>query len=259
MERTIRLLIAYDGTAYHGWQRQCQGEPTIQAVLEEGLQMLCGHALCLHGAGRTDAGVHAEGMVAHFHTSVGHPLVAFTKGLNSLLPPDIRIVDAQEAAAGFHSRFSACAKIYRYDFYTDEPMPPRQRLYMGHLPGDFQPEPARLALQQLLGTHDFTSFERAGSRDRSATGGRGAVRTLLQADCQPMAELRRGWSLRLQGDGFLRQMVRNIAGTVIAIGQGKERPEAMAGILAARDRKFAGKTAPACGLFLERVLYPDGA
>ncbi len=256
MERTIRLLIAYDGTAYHGWQRQCQGEPTIQAVLEACLQILCGHAPCLHGAGRTDAGVHAEGMVAHFHTPVAHPLAAFTKGLNSLLPPDIRIVDAREAAAGFHSRFSACAKIYRYDFYTGEQMPPTQRLYMGHLPGLFQPEPARQALRQLLGTHDFTSFERAGSRDRSATSGRGAVRTLMQADCQPMAELHQGWSLRLRGDGFLRQMVRNIAGTVIAIGQGKEHPEAMAGILAARDRKRAGKTAPACGLFLERVLYP---
>lgn len=256
MARTIRLLIAYDGTAYHGWQRQCQGEPTIQAVLEERLQILCGHALTLHGAGRTDAGVHAQGMVAHFHTPVAHPLVAFSKGLNSLLPPDIRIIKAQEALPGFHSRFSACAKLYRYDFYTGEVMPPVQRLYMGHIPGTFQPEPARLALHRLLGRHDFTSFERAGSRDRNADGGRGAVRTLLQTGCQPMAHMPGGWSLVLLGDGFLRQMVRNIAGTVIAIGQGKGEPDSMTAILDAKDRRQAGQTAPACGLFLERVLYP---
>lgn len=256
MERTIRLLLAYDGSNYCGWQRQRQGEPTIQGILEERLQIICGHPLTVHGAGRTDAGVHALAMVAHFHTLAPYPLAAFYKGLNSLLPPDIRILKAEEAAPDFHSRFSALAKIYRYDFFTGEVMPPAKRLYTAHLPGMFDPAPVREALGQLLGSHDFSSFERSGSRDLSASGGRGAIRTLMQASCEPMAELSQGWSLRLKGDGFLRQMVRIIAGTVIAIGQGKRQTGSIPQILAARDRKAAGQTAPACGLFLEQVLYP---
>lgn len=259
MKRIIRLLIAYDGSAYCGWQRQRQGEATVQATLEKCLHTLCGHFPTVHGAGRTDAGVHAQGMVAHFHTSVGHPLAAFSKGLNSLLPPDIRILNAQEAATGFHSRFSAWAKTYRYDFYTEPVMLPTHRLYMAHLPGAFDPEPARQALGQLLGTHDFSSFERSGSRDLSNPGGRGAVRTLMQAECQSITQMAYGWSLRLQGDGFLRQMVRIIAGTIIEVGQGKRSPESVAQILAAKDRKAAGQTAPACGLFLEEVHYPFSA
>lgn len=256
MERTIRLLLAYDGSNYYGWQRQRQGEATVQATLEDRLQVICGHSLTVHGAGRTDAGVHALAMVAHFHTKAPHPLTAFFKGLNSMLPPDIRILQAEETAPDFHSRFSALAKVYRYDFFTGEVMPPSKRLYTGHLPGYFDPAPARLALERLLGNHDFSSFERAGSRDLSASGGRGAIRTLIQASCFPMELLPQGWSIRLKGDGFLRQMVRIIAGTVIAIGQGKSSPESIPHILTARDRKAAGQTAPACGLFLEEILYP---
>ncbi len=255
MQRVIRLELAYDGTAYCGWQRQRQGEVTIQATLEECLEIICGHPLCVHGAGRTDAGVHAEAMVAHFLTTVAHPLAAFSKGLNSLLPQDIRILSAQEAEADFHSRFSACSKTYRYDFFTGAVMPPARRLYLGHLPGHFQAEPARQALEKLLGSHDFSSFERAGSRDPDAVSGRGAVRTIMHASCQPMAGLPGGWSLRLRGDGFLRQMVRIIAGTVIEIGQEKRVADSMVAILAAKDRKAAGQTAPACGLFLEQVDY----
>ena len=257
MERVIRLVLAYDGSSYCGWQRQRQGEATIQATLEDCLQVICGHPQTVHGAGRTDAGVHALAMVAHFHTHVTHPLAAFTKGLNSLLPPDIRILSAGEAAPDFHSRFSASAKIYRYDFFCGEVMLPSKRLYTGHLPGKFDPVPAREALAQLLGTHDFSSFERAGSRDLTFTGGRGAIRTLYEASCLPTDALQQGWSLRLRGDGFLRQMVRIIAGTVVEIGEGKRPPESMPQILAARDRKAAGQTAPACGLFLEQVIYPS--
>ena len=256
MERCIRLVLAYDGNNYCGWQRQRQGEATIQATLEDRLLVLCGHPLTVHGAGRTDAGVHALAIVAHFHTQVPHPLAAFSKGLNSLLPPDIRILSADEAVPGFHSRFSAVAKIYRYDFFTGTVMLPAKRLYMAHLPGHFDVAPVREALEQLLGTHDFSSFERAGSRDLTCTEGRGATRTLSQASCLPIDDWPQGWSLRLEGDGFLRQMVRIIAGTVIEIGQGKRPAGSIPQILAARDRKTAGQTAPACGLFLEKVIYP---
>lgn len=257
MTRIIRLLLSYDGTAYAGWQRQRQGERTIQATLEDCLRTLCGHPVTVHGAGRTDAGVHALGMVAHFHTPVNHPLTAFSKGLNSLLPPDIRIFEAREAAPDFHSRFSACAKMYRYDFCTGEVLPPERRLYMGHFPGKslFDLKAVSKALHHLCATHDFTGFAHALELHE---GGRGAVRTLLAAHCEPISGLPGGWSLRLKGDGFLRQMVRIITGTVVEVGQGRRNADSVLEILAARDRRLAGKTAPACGLFLERVLYPEG-
>lgn len=257
MARVIRLLLAYDGTAYCGWQKQCQGEVTIQETIEQKLRIICRHTVTLHGAGRTDAGVHALGMVAHFHTQVHHPLSAFVEGLNSLLPSDIRILEAEEAAEDFHSRFSAKCKTYRYDFFTGQIVSPEKRLYMGHFPGFFQPFHAQKALRYLVGTHDFSSFEHAGSRNKEATG-RGAIRTLFSAECLPMPNVDQGWSLRLCGDGFLRQMVRIIAGTVIEIGQMNKKnrlPENIQQILLAQDRAAAGKTAPACGLFLEKVTY----
>lgn len=254
VERKIRLLLAYDGTNYAGWQRQRQGESTVQATLEDRLQTICGHPVTLHGAGRTDAGVHALAMTAHFHTPVGHPLAAFSKGMNALLPPDIRILEAAEAAPEFHSRFSAAGKIYRYDFFTGPVMPPARRLYVGHLPGDFDPEAARAALGHLLGGHDFLSFTHAPDLHE---GGRGTVRTLLAAELLPMPDLPGGWSIRLTGDGFLRQMVRIIVGTAVEAGQGKRPAEDIPALLAARDRRRAGKTAPACGLFLEKVIYSE--
>ena len=255
MSRLIRLLLAYDGTAYSGWQRQAQGESTVQATLEARLALICGHAVTLHGAGRTDAGVHALGMVAHFQTMVSHPLAAFSRGLNALLPPDIRILEAREAGPNFHSRFSACAKIYRYDFYTGQILPPTRRLYLGHIPGAFDVIPAKAALALLLGSHDFLCFAHAPDLHE---GGRGTVRTLYAASCEAMPDLPGGWSLRLKGDGFLRQSVRIMTGTIVEIGQGKRMVASIPAILAAKDRRLAGKTSPACGLFLEQVLYPEG-
>lgn len=255
MLRTIRLLLSYDGSRYQGWQRQIEG-PTIQGALEEGLAVLCGQPVTVHGAGRTDAGVHALGMTAHFLTCTTIPLAAFCKGLNSLLPSDIRVLKAEVPDRHFHSRFSALAKTYRYDFFTGPILSPCRRLYTAHLPGPFDCTRLAAALDTLVGTHDFSSFERAGSRDRLATSGRGAVRTLFRASCFPRACAEPGhYSIRLTGDGFLRQMVRIIAGTLIEIGQGKRLPETMTAILAACDRTHAGQTAPACGLFLEKIYY----
>lgn len=255
MSRTIRLLIAYDGGTYQGWQRQSRGI-TVQGELEKRLALLCTEPISLHGAGRTDAGVHALGMVAHFHTTTTIPVIAFSKGLNSLLPHDIRILGAETASSDFHSRYNALGKTYRYDFFTGSLQMPSTRLYRAHLPGTFNPNRLAAALELLIGTHDFSSFERTGSRDRNAVGGRGAIRTLIQASCFPQLGCPDCWSLRITGDGFLRQMVRNIAGTLIQIGQGKRPPEGLATILAARDRQCAGPTAPACGLFLEKIYYP---
>lgn len=256
MPRIIRLLIAYDGSHYCGWQRQRQGEATIQEEIERRLSLLCEEPITLHGAGRTDSGVHALGMVAHFHTQTAIPVVAFFKGLNALLPLDIRILNAEEAAPGFHSRFNALGKTYRYDFFTGEVQLPHNRLHRAHMPGPFVPERLRDALAQLIGSHDFTSFERSGSRDKNATDGRGAVRTLHALQCSPQLGSSDCWSLRVTGDGFLRQMVRILAGTLIEIGQGRRPTDDIVRILAARDRAQAGPTAPACGLFLEKIYYP---
>lgn len=255
MSRNLRLLIAYDGSNYCGWQRQLQGEKTIQGELERGLTILCNEPVTLHGAGRTDSGVHALGMVAHFRTTATIPVKAFFKGLNSMLPPDIRILAAEEAPADFHSRFSTLGKTYRYDFFTGGVQLPSGRLYRAHFPGTFDPKRLLPSLEFLVGTHDFSSFERTGSRDKTIIDGRGAVRTLTQACCFPQFGQAECWSIRLTGDGFLRQMVRILAGTLIEIGQDKRPVEDLAAILAAKDRSRAGLTAPACGLFLENISY----
>ena len=255
MIRTIRLLIAYDGSNYCGWQRQKQGEATIQGEIERRLALLCQEEVPLHGAGRTDTGVHAQGMVAHFQTTARTPVLAFFKGLNSMLPTDIRILGAEEAPPEFHSRFDAQGKTYRYDFFTGSLQPPWSRLYRAHFPGAFDPSLVQQALPALEGTHDFASFERTGTRDRTLTTGRGAVRTLLKLSCTKAPGSTDNWSLRLTGDGFLRQMVRIISGTLIEIGQGKRAPAEMRHIIEAQDRRMAGLTAPACGLFLEQLYY----
>ena len=255
MPRTVRLLIAYDGSNYQGWQRQLHGQ-TIQNELEKRLTLLCNEPVTLHGAGRTDTGVHALGMVAHFQTTTTIPVIAFFKGLNSMLPKDIRILQAEEAPHNFHSRFSALGKTYRYDFFTGALQLPSDRLYRAHIPGTFNLDRLSSCLESIIGTHDFSSFERTGSRDKNAVNGRGAIRTLFYASCFPQLGRVDCWSLRLTGDGFLRQMVRIIAGTLIEIGQGKHPTDKLVDIITAKDRTKAGPTAPACGLFLEKIYYP---
>jgi len=256
MPRTIRLLIAYDGGNYCGWQRQRQGERTIQEELERQLSRLCNETIILHGAGRTDTGVHALGMVAHLHTRSTIPVLTLSRGLNALLPLDIRILAAEKAPNDFHSRFNVLGKTYRYDFCTSAEQLPCARLHQAHFPGLFDPQHLQAALHHLLGTHDFSSFERTGSRDKSAVDGRGAVRTLTALSCTPNLGRPDCWSLRVTGDGFLRQMVRILAGTLIDIGLGRRHADELPATLAACDRCQAGLTAPACGLFLEQIYYP---
>lgn len=254
MLRTIRLLITFDGTRYHGWQRQHNGI-TVQGVLEEKLGKLCKKNITLHGAGRTDAGVHALGMVAHFHLKAAIPLKAFTDGLNSMLPRDIRILDACEEEPEFHSRYNALGKTYRYDFFTGPLQQPTTRLYAAHFPGFFDPSRLIDALQIITGTHDFSSFERVGSRNRDLQTGRGAVRTIYKATCSLHAHIADHWSIQITGDGFLRQMVRILAGSLIEVGQGERSPASIQTALVEGDRTKAGMTAPAHGLFLEKIYY----
>jgi tRNA pseudouridine38-40 synthase len=247
----IRLLIAYDGTAYAGWQRQAH-LPTIQGVLEEKIALMTKAPILLHGAGRTDAGVHALGMVANFHTPLTIPPLGLVKGLNSMLPEDIRILKAEEVDPEFHARFRAHGKVYAYQFLCCPILFPHHRLYYANIPGPLDLSVMVEALATLVGEHDFASFEATGSRDLTICGGRGAVRRIHAANLEQLGE---GWAMVIQGDGFLRHMIRNIAGTLFEVGQGKRTLADFLEIVAARDRSRAGMTAPAKGLFLREVFY----
>ena len=249
--RNIRLLIAYDGTAYAGWQRQA-AQPTIQGRLEEKISLMTMAAVTLHGAGRTDAGVHALGMVANFHTLSSIPCSGFVKGLNCLLPDDIRILRAEQVDPDFQARFKAKGKVYSYQFLCTPIVPPHQRFYYAHIQSQLDLPMMEAALALLVGEHDYSCFEAAGSRDLDMIGGRGAVRRIFAANLQRQGD---GWAMVIHGDGFLRHMVRNIAGTVFEVGQGKRSLSNFTETIASKDRSRAGITAPAKGLFLNEVIY----
>jgi len=251
-ERNIKLLLAFDGTAYAGWQKQ-KSEKTVQGVIEDRLQIMTGECPCLHGAGRTDAGVHALGMVANFATGTEIPCQGFVKGLNSLLPADIRVLEAVEVEAGFHARRSARAKTYWYNLTNGPVQLPTERLYCAHVFAELDFAAIKAGLEHVTGTHDFSSFEGSGSRDPEVAG-RGAVRTIFTAALKSM-EQEKYHRFVITGDGFLRHMVRNIVGTLLQVGQGRLAPSDVAEVLAAGDRSSAGPTAPARGLFLKEVLY----
>lgn len=250
--RNIKLLIGYDGTEFGGWQRQ-KNSRTIQGEIEYFLTRMTKEEIQLNGAGRTDAGVHADGMVAHFHTVSKISCNGFLRGLNAMLPGAIRIFGVEEAAISFHARFSAVGKHYQYEIFTGRIHPPRLRLHTLHITCPLDFSAMRKCLTMLKGTHDFSSFENTGSRDKAACSGRGAVRTIHEAmlfeNCNEL------FSLQFSGDGFLRNMIRNLVGTLLLAGKGTITSQEFAAILAAKDRTMAGPTAPAHGLWLKKVLY----
>ncbi len=250
--RNIKLVVSYDGTHFGGWQRQ-NNSRTIQGEIEQFLQKMTGETTLLNGAGRTDAGVHAEGMVAHFHTRSSITCDNFLRGLNSLLPGSIRIFHAEEVEASFHARFSAIGKQYQYEIYTGKIQPPRLRLHTLHITAPLNSAAMQDCLTIIEGNHDFSSFENSGSRDKSIPSGRGAFRTIYEArlldnDCQLL-------TFQFSGDGFLRNMIRNLVGTLLEVGKEKITPRQFTEILAAKDRTMAGATAPAHGLCLKKVFY----
>ena len=252
--RNLKLVIAFDGTAYAGWQWQPDA-PTVQGVLEEKLAVMTGVAATVWGAGRTDAGVHALGMTANFQTEARIPCEGFLKGFNSLLSPDIRILAVTGVADDFHACHSAVAKTYFYNMIHGREPLPSERLYNSAFRGHFALDTMRACLECIIGEHDFSSFEAVGSRDLTRPGGRGAVRRIFSAEITEDPHCHGRVLFTITGDGFLRHMVRNIVGTLVKVGQGKLTVADFQSILAARDRKFAGPTAPACGLFLQQVHY----
>lgn len=252
--RNIKLTLAFDGTGYAGWQRQKE-QPSIQGTVEEALTRMVQHPVTLHGAGRTDAGVHALGMVAHFLTASSIDERGFGRGLNSILSDAIRVLDVSEVEADFHARFSARGKSYEYHFVVGDILLPTERLYACLVPaGGFNLNLLAQCLPLIEGEHDFSSFEATGSRDLSKESGRGAVRTIFSAEIHEKL-LPGRYKFIIQGDGFLRHMVRNLVGTLWDVARGKLTVEQFQEIVAAKDRTRAGATAPAQGLFLKRVFY----
>ncbi|MEE4243013.1 MAG: tRNA pseudouridine(38-40) synthase TruA [Desulfopila sp.] len=250
--KTIRLLIAYDGTTFHGWQIQ-PNTPTIQGEIEYCLSIIHNRHITLHGAGRTDAGVHANGMVAHFHSEKTMDPGAFKAGLNSMLPESIRILQASEESPSFHARFSVTSKTYVYSIYNGEILLPQKRLYTVHIRKQLDFDTMKQCLKELVGTHDFASFETAGSRDPLFPSRKGSTRTIHEAYiCEIGGDFH---SFTFTGDGFLRHMVRNIVGTVLEVGLGSRTVDDFKAALTARKRSAAGPTSPARGLTLERIVY----
>ena len=244
--RNLKLILEYDGTRHHGWQRQ-KNAPTIQEAVEQALARLTGEAIRVIGSGRTDAGVHALGQVASFHTASTLPLSAFLNGLNSLLPFDIAILDVAEAPRDFHARKAARAKTYEYRILN---RPIRSPLHRGQSWWISQPlnlSAMQAAAAALPGEHDFSAFQASGSSVKNP------LRHVLQA----------GWEksgndiliFSITANGFLRGMVRSLTGTMVEVGKEKRPPEDLAELLQTGNRRRTGPTAPPQGLFLMEVVY----
>lgn len=246
MTANFKLTIEYEGTCYHGWQRQPNGA-SIQQTIESALATMTGRPVTVVASGRTDAGVHATGQVAHFKSDAAISAEAFHKGLNSLLPPDIVIRECVPVSISFHARYDVKSKLYRYRI-RNHPLPAAiGRQYAWWIRAPLNGEAMQSALDFLVGSHDFRSFEGSGSPRAHS------VRTLLRADLKTESD--DTLALFLEADGFLRYMVRNIVGTVVQIGLGKIPPRQIQNILDLKDRGQAGPTAPPQGLCLVRVNY----
>jgi len=295
-------LVSYDGTRYHGFQTQPDGN-TVQDRLEDAIRKLTGEEVRVTGSGRTDAGVHARGQVVNFHTSSRIPAERWALALNTRLPEDIVVLGAAEVDPSFHARRDAVSKTYRYTVNTRRFPDVFRRRYEYHHPIPLDCAAMREGLRHLVGEHDFTSFASTHSaaphhvrtifsarlivepeggpdgaasghvRDGSAAGldagvrngaaggsddgARGVATGSASRESAP-EKVRGRIHLELTGNGFLYNMVRIIAGTLLEVGEGKRSPEQIAGILAAKDRSLAGPTAPAHGLVLWRVDYDEG-
>ncbi len=244
-ETKFRLVIEYDGTRYHGWQKQPE-DPSIQAEIEKILKTLTQCDVHVAGSGRTDAGVHAIGQVAHFQCETCLSPEKFHDALNKMLPGDIIIRECTHAAIDFHARFSAKRKTYRYGILNSRNPVAIGRHYVWHVMKHLDVSLMQQAATLLVGEKDFKSFEGVGSPRKTTV--RTIYRTSVYKDGDTVY-------FEVTGSGFLKFMVRNITGTLVEVGLGKISPEQFGEILAGRDRAKAGPTAPPYGLFLVNVNY----
>ena len=241
----VLLHLAYEGTAYAGWQVQ-PGEDTVQARVEAALSRLCDRPVRVHGAGRTDAGVHAEGMPAHFDLQRPFATDALLRGINALLPEDVVVRRLEAVATDFHARFAAVGKLYRYRI-LNRPQPPLFRRHFVHWErGSLDRAAMAAGLAHVVGEHDFSSLCAADADTTTR------VRRVVAATWREVDDELQLW---IAGDGFLKHMVRALAGTLLEMGRGRLQSSQMAAILTARDRRQAGPTAPARGLCLMGVAY----
>ena len=242
--RNIRLILAYDGAAYHGWQIQ-DNIPTIQGILRDAIAKITGERVNLIGSGRTDAGTHARGQVANFSTQSRIQPAQMVRALNSSLPGDIRVLSARRTSAHFHARRSARSKVYRYQIYRGAVLPPHLAREHYHYPYPIDIARMQRAARRFVGNHDFASFA-AGTPEKDT------VRRILRCGLKS-AGLRLVFTV--EGTGFLHHMVRNMVGTLLEVGRGRMSLRAFGTLFRTRDRGLAGFTAPAHGLILMKVRY----
>jgi tRNA pseudouridine38-40 synthase len=246
--RRFKLTVAYDGTSYAGWQVQPR-DISVQQVIEEALQTVCGQKVKVHGSGRTDRGVHARGQVAHVDLATRIAADALGRALNARLPRDIRVLRVAEVRHDFHARRSALRKEYRYFVWNALTMPPDKRLYAAHVHRPLDVAAMRAAAAYFVGRHDFASFTANPQREVAST-----VREVYGCT---IAKKGPEIVFRVSGEGFLYKQVRSMVGFLLRVGQGAERPEAVAELLAvAAPRKARVPSAVPQGLFLWRVFYP---
>lgn len=243
--RKILLIIEYDGTAYAGWQVQPNGL-AVQEVVEKALAEILGHEVRIHSSGRTDAGVHARGMAAHFQAAADLPLKAFREGVNSLLPQDIAVREVREVPADFHARYSARWKWYRYTIYQNDVRSPLAARTAWYLRGCLDLDLMRAAAEALVGEHDFSAFRSSGCVAKTT------VREIFSIEISSDYE----WvHIDVRGSGFLKNMVRMIVGTLVDVGKGRRPVEDVAILLGGSAAMSCGQTAPAHGLCLQEVWY----
>jgi tRNA pseudouridine38-40 synthase len=247
--RWLKLIVAYDGTAYAGWQIQ-PDKPTVQRAIEAAWREITQELVRVTAAGRTDAGVHALGQVVAVATESRLSASDLQRGLNAVLPEDVAIVTLEEAGAGFHATYDALGKTYRYQIHNGRVPAIFDRRYTWHYPQPLDAEAMDAAAQALVGKHDFSSFESIGSERPTS------VRTITALSVgRGSGDLADRVTIEVAGDGFLYNMVRAIVGTLVEVGRGARDVTWPTEVLAACDRTRAGQTAPPQGLFLVRVEY----
>jgi len=246
--RKIRMIIAYEGTRYAGWQIQPH-DRTIQGLLNEAASQILGHEVRSQGASRTDAGVHARHQVATIQTRSTLRIDKIRLGLNAILPPDIRIMSARPVSHDFDPRRDAAYKIYRYRMFLGLTMPPFERCYAAHIRGGVNIQHMREAAAFIVGTHDFAAFRDARCSARTT------VRSISQSEFNILND--GVLEYIICGNGFLHHMVRIIAGTLVWIGRGKQSPSFVQALFDRRERRLAGPTAPAEGLFLDYIHFKE--
>lgn len=250
MLRNLKFTVAYDGTSLFGWQLTQEG-PSVEEVLKATCEQILQERITLQAASRTDRGVHATGQVVHFFTKKTLSVEALKKGLNALLPPTIRVVEGEEMGLSFHPTLDAVGKEYCYHLSCGPFQLPAERLYSWHIPCLLDLEKMREACPLFLGIHDFTSF----CNQRKNLNYPDKKRELFKLEIVEKGEGR--ITIVIAGNHFLYKMVRTIVGTVVEIGMKKKEPSAIVTLLKEKNRPLAGPTAPAHGLFLTRIYYPE--